>query len=365
MRVTFLMAGYFDLTGGCRVIETHARHLLQRGHTVTVVTRPNAKASLKDQVRSLLKGNGLIRQRPGLSHFTNSPVTHRVIDRHRPIGAGDLPDADVVVATWWQTADWVAALPPEKGAKANFLQHYEAFEYLPKEQVDAVWRLDFHKITISRWLVDLASSFGDDDVTLVPNSVDLQQFNAPARGKQAIPSIGLLHHSSPWKGVETALAAVSRLLDHFPEVRLFTFGETPFDHPLPKGIDHQHWQKPAADGIRDIYAQCDVWLCASQSEGFHLPPLEAMACRCPVVSTRVGGPIDIVEQGVNGFLAPVGDVDALADHLFTVLSLPEDGWKRMSDAALATATGYSWEDASLLFEAGLVRAIEKSAARDR
>ena len=78
---------------------------------------------------------------------------------------------------------------PEKGAKAFFIQHYEAFEGLPKERVDAVWRLPFHKITISKWLVQLAADrFGDHDVSLVFNSVDTTQFHAPPRRRQTAHS---------------------------------------------------------------------------------------------------------------------------------------------------------------------------------
>ena len=92
-------------------------------------------------------------------------------------------------------------------------------------------------------------------------------------------------------------------------------------------------------------------------EGFHLPPLEAMACRCPVVSTRVGGPVDIIEDGVNGYLVDVEDVESLADRLIRVLSLPESEWRSMSEAAYRAATRYTWDDATDLFEAALQKAV--------
>jgi glycosyltransferase involved in cell wall biosynthesis len=75
-----------------------------------------------------------------------------------------------------------------------------------------------------------------------------------------------------------------------------------------------------------------------------------MACRCPVVSTRVGGPLDTVIEGKNGFLAEIDDSEALAAAVVNVLRLPEQDWKEMSDAALATATSYTWYDAGGRFE---------------
>ena len=83
-----------------------------------------------------------------------------------------------------------------------------------------------------------------------------------------------------------------------------------------------------------------------------------MACRCPLVSTRMGGPADFVEEGVNGFLAPVEDSEALAQRLAAVLAFDQARWKRMSDAALATARGYTWDDATTRLERALTEIAE-------
>jgi glycosyltransferase involved in cell wall biosynthesis len=141
---------------------------------------------------------------------------------------------------------------------------------------------------------------------------------------------------------------------------LVAFGESgPYaDLPLPPGTEF--FRQPAQDKIKDIYAKCDVWLCGSWSEGFHLPPLEAMACRCPVVSTRVGGPQDLIQDGINGYLVPCGDVDALADRLVRLLTLSDVQWKAMSDAAYSTAHLYTWEGVTERFEQALYVAVERS-----
>ncbi len=362
MRITFLLDGGFNLSGGDRVISIYAERLQKRGHQVLVVARPKRPLTLRDQLRSLRR-RGRFAQDPSTypSHFDGAPVPHRRLESFRPITDADLPNADVVISTWWETAEWAAKLSPKKGAKAFFIQHYEAFEGLPKERVDAVWRLPFHKITISKWLVELAADrFGDHDVSLVFNSVDTTQFHASPRGRQAVPTVGFLHHNLRWKGIGISLDAIHRTLAVIPKLRLLTFGTTPFNEPLPKGVEHVHWQQPAQDFIREIYGACDVWLCGSTAEGFHLPPLEAMACRCPVVSTSVGGPIDIVTPGINGYLASINDVEELGRCLISVLSSSDEEWRRMSDAALRTATAYTWDDATEMFEAGLLRAISRS-----
>ena len=69
-----------------------------------------------------------------------------------------------------------------------------------------------------------------------------------------------------------------------------------------------------------------------------------------MVSIRVGRPQDIVEQGVTGFLVDVEDEIAPADGLVRILSLSDTEWRRMSDAALATAARYTWEHATDVLE---------------
>ena len=363
MRITFVMAGGFNLSGGDRVISIYAERLQKRGHQVFAVTPQYPPPRKRDQLRSVLRGRGILpKYVNGPSHFEHSPVPHVRLSTYRPVVDADVPDADVVISTWWETAEWVAALSPKKGAKACFLQHYEAFEYTPKKRVDATWRLPLHKITISTWLVDKARDcFGDRNVSLIFNSVDTEQFNAPPRQRNAVPTVGMLYHGAPWKGVPLSVAALEQVRREFPDLRLVTFGATPVQPHAPLPSYATHHVSPPQDQIKDLYAQCDVWLCGSTSEGFHLPPLEAMACRCPVVSTKVGGPIDIIKDGVNGYLVDVNDAAGLAERVKQVLRLPQDEWQKMSDAAYQTATRYTWDDATDLFEAALRRTIERNA----
>lgn len=362
MKITFVTMGW-TLSGGDRVIAIYADRLRKRGHDVLLIARDMIVPSFMEQVKSVIKGKGLIKfdraEEERQTHLPADVPRKRMFGKAR-VEDADVREADVVIATWWETAEWVATFAPSKGAKVFFIQHYEVFGYLPKERVDATWRLPFHKITISKWLIDLArDTFGDGKASLVFNSVDTDQFHAPPRGKNAVPTIGFLYGDTRWKGTDVCLDAIKRL--PFP-VKVVSFGSSVKDPmttelPLPAGSTY-HYQ-PRQDFIREIYASCDVWLCGSRGEGFHLPPLEAMACRCPVVSTAVGGPIDIIKDGVNGYVVPIEDSAALAKRLEQVLSAPEPEWKQLSDGAYATAVGFTWDDATALFEKGLELAIER------
>ena len=358
MRVTFVLP-FAGLQGGVRVVATYAERLMRRGHEVLVVSTP-PEVSLRSRMKSLLRGRGW---RPDAepSYFDGTGIEHRVLEQIRPVVDADLPDADVVVATFYTTAYGVQHLSPAKGAKAIFIQNYEVGEGEVNSKLDATWRMPMHKITISKWLVQMAwERFSDSVVSHVPNSVDLAQFHAPPREKSSSPTIGMLYSSYSLKGCVTSLKALRRVAAAVPSLRLVSFGAEQPDFRLRLPHYTEFHYRPPQHVLKNLYSQCDVWLCGSNVEGFHLPPLEAMACRCPVVSTQVGGPMDIIEDGINGHLVEVRDVEALADRVLRVLNLPQEEWKQMSEAAYRTATGYTWEDATDLFEQALQVAIERN-----
>jgi glycosyltransferase involved in cell wall biosynthesis len=170
----------------------------------------------------------------------------------------------------------------------------------------------------------------------------------------------MLYSTLHLKGIDVSLAALERAKGRVSNLRLVAFGAEQVSPQLPLPNWAEYHYRPPQNELRRLYGQCDVWLCGSRQEGFHLPMLEAMACRCPVVSTRIGGPADMIEEDINGFLVDVEDCVRLADRLLEVLNLSDAKWRLMSDAALATAARYTWDDATDLLEAAFGDAIRDS-----
>ena len=362
MRVTFVLPDA-NLGGGTRVIAEYAKHLQRRGHSVFIVSTPPWNMKLRHKIKTVLRGQPWVKPRSRMpSHLDGLDLNHHVLKRRRPVADRDVPDADVVIATWWETAPGVARLSSRKGAKAYFIQQYEVNFGQPTDQVDATWRLPMQKIVCARWLADVARDRFDDPSAIVsPNGLDLDLFHAPKRGRQEQPTVGMLYHPVPNKGWDIGTSALKIVQRSFPNLKLLTFGTADPGSSLPSFGEYT--RHPSQIQIRDIYSRCDLWLCASRSEGYHLPPHEAMGCRCPVVSTSVGGSMELIEEGVNGYLVNVDDVDALADRAGRVLGLSEPEWLPMSDAAYATAGKSTWSDATDVFEQALFTTVERSSKR--
>jgi glycosyltransferase involved in cell wall biosynthesis len=360
MRITFVLP-YAGLQGGVRVVAIYAERLKRWGHEVLVVSTPQT-VRFRRRVKSLLLGQEWCADHSEPSYFEGTGVEHRILERVRPVTNEDIPDGDVVIATFYTTARGVLGLSPAKGAKAILIQNYEVEEGKANPELDATWRMRMHKIVISKWLQDFArEKFGDAKASLVPYGIDFEQFDAPPREKQKNPTVGLLYAKNWYKGCRTSFAALKMAEAELSAIRLIAFGAErpgPIALKLPPGAEFHF--RPAQDKLKDLYRQCDVWLCGSNREGFHMPPMEAMACRCPVVSTRVGGPVDMVKDGVNGYLADIGDAGGLAKGLLKTLKLPREEWKKMSDAAYETARHYAWDDATHLFAQALDVAVERN-----
>ncbi|MDJ0662237.1 MAG: glycosyltransferase family 4 protein [Crocosphaera sp.] len=361
MKITFVVGNWVVLSGGNRVISIYADKLQNKGHEVFVVCPSKSQPSLSRQIKSLLKGKGLISTKIiGVSHFDDLDVPRQVLSHGPPITDEDLPDADIVIATWWETAEWVANLSPSKGAKAYFIQHHEVHDYIPKERAKNTYRLPLHKITIAKWLVDLMENeYEDTHVSLVPNSVDPQQFYAPPRQKQSIPTVGLLYSTAYWKGCDLTFKAIEIARQKIPELQVIAFGreEPSLTLPLPERTHYVY--QPVQTTIKDLYSSCDVWLFGSLNEGFGLPILEAMACRTPVIGTPVGAAPELISKG-GGLLAKLADPEDMAGAILKMVQLPDDEWQIMSQAAYKTATNYTWNDATDLFESALYKAIERT-----
>jgi glycosyltransferase involved in cell wall biosynthesis len=351
------------LYGGIRVIAIYAQRLAMRGHHVTVVQPRHRSPTLRETFRSL-KHRRALPKTPDQGPSFFDTYTHENLKRIKlphtgPITAADIPDGDIVVASWWETAEWVWSLPPSKGKKAHFMQDYEIWGGAV-ERVDATCRLPMPKIIIAKWVDKMLSErFDSEPLAYVPNAVDTELFSAPPRGKQAVPTVGFTYTPMRNKGADIAIAAIEQARNEIPDLKVVSFGasQPTNELPLPAGAEFSFRAPDKA--LAGIYGSCDAWLFGTRIEGFGLPILEAMACRTPVIGTPAGAAPELLAKA-GGILVGMEDIAGMAREIVRVARMSDAEWRALSDKALQTASGYTWDDATDLFEAALKRVQEQA-----
>lgn len=348
MRITFLLPSD-NLTGGTRVVAIYARKLSELGHQVLVVTCAPGRPGFRNQAKALLKGKWhQLKQNgnAGPGHIVLSGIPHKVLERPRAIDARDVPDADVIIATWWETAVWMHAMPASKGRKVHLIQGYEVWPRpQAADEVHRALRLENLKIAISSDLRrTIEEKLGDLGINVVPNAVDLEQFDAPPRSRQITPTVGFVYAVAAFKGADVCARACELARRKIPELRVVAFGaDLPSaDLPMPAGTEFFH--RPRQDELKTIYSRCDVWLFGSRLDSFGLPILEAMACRTPVIAVPVGAAPELLGDG-TGSLVPGESPEAMAEAIVEICRRTEIEWVKSSERAYRKAHGYSWDDA--------------------
>lgn len=346
MRIAFVVS-YLELTGGHRAVVEIGNRLARRGHDVLLVYPAR---SIPSRRNDLLRRLGPLAPEAAFVHngsrldwadFAGTIVRVPELDDRY------VPDADVVVATAWQTAERVARLGSGKGSKVYFIQHYETWSG-PEARVDATWRAPFTRVASSEWLRRLGRErFGIDDVHVVPYGVDLEAFHPGPRSDGDGLRVGLLHHLDDWKGVAGTVEAVRRLRREGLDVRLAAFGAFADRGPLP--ADAELHVLPSRDELRRFYTSLDVFVCGSWSETGPMTVPEAMACGVCVVSTDVGNVSLWTNGGEGAFVVPPCDVDALTTALRTALTDPAERTRR-AQRGRDLIQPFTWERAADQFE---------------
>ena len=171
-----------------------------------------------------------------------------------------------------------------------------------------------------------AESYGlsQEKTWVIRPAVDISFFRPPARHSR---SAGILHISTTgslvWrKGYEYCLLAIRHLIDSGTPTKLHVVGDGPERQRVLFTIEdlglqnhvHLHGRLPPEE-VRRVLWNSDVFIHASLSEGISNAVLEAMACGLPVVASDTGGMREAIREGVDGYLVPPRDPEALAKAL--------------------------------------------------
>lgn len=172
------------------------------------------------------------------------------------------------------------------------------------------------------------------EVQLIADGIDLARYDLPV-SRAAVRKrcglhpddevVGIVARLDPVKDHRTLFRAAGRLIETHPRLKLLVVGGGPLQAELQAEVagsplaSHVVFTGPQLD-VPSLYHCMDVYAQPSLYEGVSGSILEAMSTRLPVVSTAVGGTVDIVKEGETGYLVPAGDDQGLAAQLHVLLT---------------------------------------------
>jgi len=316
MRITFLTP-HVDISGGVRIILGYASRLADRGHEVTVICPESALTKVTIRGRKI---RTFLPKRFFLNLVKHKPRWVDVAAKIKYVpswGERHIPDGDVIIATAWETAPYVKDYPSKKGRKFYLIQHYETLYHAGnnREEADETYRFPLKKIVVSTWLNrTMREKFNSDSVIIV-NPIDLSQFCPTGKEYGSKRKVCMLHHTYNWKGTHDGITAFKMAKKKYPDLQLVMFGT----YVKKVRFDCTYYYKPCGNMLREIYNSCDIFLCPSWREGFGLPAVEAMACKCALVTTDNGGCWDYAIHEKTALVSPPKNPEQLGQNLIRLL----------------------------------------------
>jgi glycosyltransferase involved in cell wall biosynthesis len=217
--------------------------------------------------------------------------------------------------------------------------------------------------------------FSAQNITCIPNGIAIDRFNNVKEGtlrrqlgiEDNMRIVGTVANVRGSKGYEYYLHAARIVLDRFPNTLFVAAGD--IDPALGSSLQDLHRRLNLGYGFRflgfredvpGILKDLDVFVLSSTSEGLPLVTLEAMASGKPIVVTRCGGPQEVVENGVNGFVVNPGDSNALAFAIGELLEKPERAQSFGRQARIKAESEFSIEAMVGHYEDLYLRMMERN-----
>jgi glycosyltransferase-like protein len=238
------------------------------------------------------------------------------------------------------------------------------------------------------WVARLAAEFGVR-AGLVRNGVDMQRYRPPrdpaerardraAAGCQDCLTVLSVGGVEPRKGSLTLLDGFAKLRElaaDLDPLLVLAGGATLFDHrgELDRfrarlaELELEHRVRMVGSlgcgELERLYRAADLFAFPSNTEGFGLAALEALACGLPVVASELDSLQTFLEHGRNALLVPVGDSEALGSALARLARDPRERDRLVAEGRALAAT-YSWDAAAAAHERAYAEFLGPVGRRD-
>ena len=343
MRINILLPNFGERPiGGFKIAYIYANYFAKAGHKVTIV---HAHRTYEDSMIEFLKDwIGVFIYRPNWFRFRKG--IRRVYCYH--LSSRTVPKADVTIATSWRTAVILNEMENSKGKKVYLIQGYEVWDDAKKNDVEATWLYDMQKVVVSKWLYNLGKEMGAQKLNYIPNSIDFRKYRLKRPVFSRGNTISMLYSDDMVKNSRMGIDALKIVREHIPGIQAKFFGKSPRNSRIPGWI--QYFENPDQTYLVDeIYNSAGIFLCTSYTEGFGLPPMEAMACGAALISTKNGGVEDFAIDGETALLCDANDAQKMAD-LIEKLLLDRALRIRIAKSRYHKVHEFKWKDSFEKFE---------------
>ncbi len=283
--------------------------------------------------------------------FPAAQIAHVVREMRRTRDQWDI--LHVHAASWWGFMPAVAGLRARPWGKRLVVTYHggEAAAFMARYGFLARPALiRYHALlTLTPTQAAIFRAYGLTP-EIIPNIVPIDRFHFRPRGP-VNPHLLWLRHLESRYHPQDALAVFARIRDAHPAATLTMVGGGALLENLKmqarrQGLSGVTFTGPISfDRLPAVYDAADIFLNTSAVDNLPLTLIEASASGLPIVSTNAGAIPDLIQDGENGLLAPVGDVEALADAILRLLTNANLA-RRLSLAARANAARFDWSHIS-------------------
>ena len=360
-----------------------AKRLFERGHEVLI----QAPEILDLDVLPPLPDEIQVGTIPGVSSnlYTMPPETSplRFVRAFKDLtwGIGRIARAipkeiDIVHAGFHPNAKAALVAREREGWQGKIVQavHMDPESFIPESYkrryaflFREVPRAVDHLLTVCEPLETRLRRYGKP-VTNVRNGVDPIFMETPFTGQRMEGADPLLYFCGAIgrrKGIDVLLRVLVILKEKFPAIRLVLSGRGSWESYYrgmaeSLGISERVEYRGVIprEEMVSLMDRASVFVFPTRSEGFGLPPLEAMARRCPVITTVNDGTAQYVEHGRNCLLVEPDSVEDLGRAIETLLTQQELA-EKIGEGGRATAEQYTWDEVAERTEQAMLETLAR------
>ena len=356
--------------GISRVVHDLSHKLIQEGHDVTVVTYRDGNVPYIEDDNGvmvyrvdnfMISSNNLIDWTMQLNFNMIAKVGEIIAEK----GSFDVIHAhDWLVAYAAKTLKTAYSIPlvctihaTEAGRNSGIRDEQQRYIN------DTEWMLTYESsevIVNSNYMrSELQRLFGlpYEKINVIPNGVNLNMYDGiekdyDFRRKYAMDNekiilfMGRLVYE---KGIQTLIAAMPKILNHYHDAKLLIAGKGGMIDELRNQVNYLGLGNKVyftgylgSKDVQRMYKCADVSVFPSTYEPFGIVALEAMLSGTPIVVSDVGGLNEIVDHGVNGMKSYAGNANSLADSILEVLYNPALADSVVKKAKIKVKNDYNW-----------------------